>query len=576
VIKQLTLLLASAAGLAAAAGPAMIGYHMFPNGYVDDHAAEIRKIYDGFFYSVGTWENARARFEGASPKDAEWMEKTRRNIAALRKAGATENFLTVAFGDSAAWPSPETLLSKEYTETMVAEYAALARTARTLGFRGLCIDVEYPFPRYEPGNAIYTYKGYTAADLLSAARTQGRAILAAVLKEFPDAVIWSLPGQFRGRPIVREFSLGMLESMAQANAPGGFHQGTEFTYSLNDAVTHLATTRLEDVAMQTLVSGKTLAYWRARGTMAPGVWPLHMVETGGKDYPLQPWKAEMAELTGQMEVLRAASKRYVWSFTSNPAWYLWTPDLEAKYGLKKQDLKRDDIELASWHKLLASRKAAVPEKLKPLYEAMRAYDRGQLSAEALCSRFGAPARWWVLGYTGHVLKMPQFTAEEALEDPAVDTRKIYNGRDSGIRWFAWDNFTPIGMVNPRQTFLYRNTDAAGAHFRTYVEVPTARQAVLQLGWDDVVTVRVNGKVVFDTRHSDHPVKGAQYRDRFLFEKTLPVALAAGANRLEISTFNSHGAWVFATRITAGDGIPFPDLKFTLQPGRAPSSAPQKP
>lgn len=548
--------------------PAMIGYSMYPNSYVDDHAAEIKKMYDGFFFSVGSWENARARFEGASPKDAAWLAKARTNVAALKKAGATENFLTVAFGDSGEWPSADNLLSKEYSGKMAAEYAALARVARSLGFRGLCIDVEYPFPRYELGHPIYTYKGYTAGDLLKAARAQGRGVMQAILKEFPDAVIWSLPGDaFRTRPIGREFSFGLLEAMAEKDAPGGFHQGSEFTYSLNEAVTHLAAARFEDVAMPILVDSKTAAYWKRRCTMAPGVWPLHMVETEAKHYPVQPWVKEMAELREQLGLLNASSKRYVWSYSGNPVWYLHTPEIEARYGLKKQNLKFPDIDLKPWQDLLASRTSAVPANVQPLLDAVRAYDRGELSAEGLCARFGTPPRWWVLGYVSHVLKLPQYTAEEALSEP-VDRRRTWHGRDSAIRWFEYDALDPRGFVNPRYVFDYHATDAAGAHFRSYVRSPDRRQAVLHLGWDDIVTVRLNGKVLFDTRASDRPVKGALYLDRYLFEKTVPLTLEKGSNRLEISSFNSHGVWVFATRITGADGIPFADLRFTMSPAAA--------
>lgn len=542
----------------------MIGYSMQPNGYVDDHAAEAAKIYDGFFFSAGSWEDARARFEGAQPKDADWLAKTRGNIRALRRAGATENFLTVSFGDSAAWPSPETLLSNEYTAKMEAEYAALGRVARSAGFRGLCIDVEYPYPRYELGNPVYTYNGYTAADLIRAARRQGRTIVAAVLKEFPDAVIWTLPGEIRTRTIEREFQTGMIEAMAERDAPGGFHLGTEFTYSLNEPVTHLAVTRLEDLGMPLLLDARTLAYWKKRCTMAPGVWPLHMVETGGKDYPVRPWKDEVAELRLQLRTLRASAKRYVWSYSGNPAWYLYSPEIEARYGLKKQNLKNADVDLGLWQDVLRAREAGVPVKARPLLDAIHQYDSGALSAEQLCNRFGTPAKWWVLGYVTNVRQKPQFTGEEALAG-AIDPQCVYQGRDSGVRWFEFDNLDPRGRVNPRYLFGYRNTDYAGAQFSTFVQSPTARKAVIHLGWDDIVTVRLNGKVIFDTRDSSQPVKGAIYRDRYLFEKALPVDLNAGSNRLDVSSYNFHGVWVFALRITGEDGYPYPDLRFTGKP-----------
>jgi hypothetical protein len=293
--------------------------------------------------------------------------------------------------------------------------------------------------------------------------------------------------------------------------------------------------------------------------MAPGVWPLHMVETGGKDYPVQPWKAEMAELTEQLQVLRAASKRYVWAFTANPSWYVHTPDLEARYGLKRQDLKRDDIDLRLWHELLASKTAAVPARVAPLLDAIYRFDRGELSAEELCARFGTPAHWWVLGYVGHFRKLPQFTAEEALAEP-VNPQTPYPGRDAAVRWFDYANLDLRGHVTPSYIFGHRHTDDAGAHFSTFIRCPSARQAVIHIGWDDVIVARLNGAIVFDTRDRTRP-KGAQYLDRYQFEKAIPVELKAGSNRFDISSYNWQGAWVFDTRVTAPDGVPFGDLSF---------------
>lgn len=82
-----------------------------------------------------------------------------------------------------------------------------------------------------------------------------------------------------------------------------------------------------------------------------------MVETGGKDYPVQPWKRELADLREQMALMRAVAKRYVWTYSGNPIWYVHSPELEAKYGLRKQDLKRDDINIRDWQQVLADRSA---------------------------------------------------------------------------------------------------------------------------------------------------------------------------------------------------------------------------
>jgi len=358
--------------------------------------------------------------------------------------------------------------------------------------------------------------------------------------------------------------LGLFEEMVDRDAPGGFHCGSEFTYCLNEPITHLAVSHFEDPAIGMLAGRRAEIYWRKHCSMAPGVWPLHMIETGGKDYPIQPWSQEVAELREQLSTVRAASKRYVWSYSGNPTWYCYTPELEAKYGLHRQDLKRDDIDLKLWHDVLRSRENAVPKAYAPLLKAIRQFDQGKLSGEALCDRFGTPANWWVLGPLGHAQKTPQFTAQEALSQP-IDPQTPYQGLRSVVRWSPYRNLDPRGFINAHCVFDYRNTDDTGAHFVTLVNSPTRRTALLHLGWDDLVDVRLNGKTVFDTRNANIPRgKGWQYRDRYCYEKSFPVQLEKGKNQLSVSSYNFWGAWIFSVRLTDEHSVPYPDLKFTLR------------
>ena len=124
-----------------------------------------------------------------------------------------------------------------------------------------------------------------AGDWLLAPREQVTACAAALLDSFPAAPVITLPGYMRGRPIGSAYLLGMLKAMADRDAPGGFHLGTEYTYCLHDPVTALATTRFEDPGIPNLTDTKTADYWRRRCTIAPGVWPTHMIETGVPETP---------------------------------------------------------------------------------------------------------------------------------------------------------------------------------------------------------------------------------------------------------------------------------------------------
>ncbi|HUZ45028.1 MAG TPA: hypothetical protein VMW54_00175 [Terriglobia bacterium] len=544
-------------------GPAMLCYSVQPNGYLDDHAAEIKKIYDGFFFTVGSWERFDERFAGVNgvpPEQSGWVATVRKNLESLRAAGVTENFLDVAFEQDGGWPSAQSLLTKSFTGIMETQFAALGRLARELGFRGVAIDIEYPYRRYDLSNPIYGYDDYTAGDLTAAAFRQGQRSAAALLDAFPEAAILLLPGDLRSSPIGRAYQLGVLDLMSTRDAPGGFHLASEYSYCLADPVTTLATTRFEDGAVALLAGERAAEYWKRRCTIAPGVWPLHCVETGGMDYPVQPWKDEVRELRRQMAILRTTAKRYIWSFTASPVWYLYSPELEKQYGLPKQNLKRPDINLKDWQQILMDKPAlASGSRLGPLVEAIRRFDRGELSANQLCETFGTPGRWWILGLLGNAHTLPQFAALEALERP-IQTYTPYPGRDQAVRWFPYSNFDPRGLTDCRYIFDWLGTDKTSAHFVTFVENPTERAAVLQVAWDDAVTIRLGNKVVFE---SPHWGGYALYRDKYRFVRSVPIRLERGRSKLTVTSSNDHGSWRFALRFTDEHGIPLPGLRFRL-------------
>jgi len=215
------------------------------------------------------------RDEKTKPKDQAWLEAARTNPAALRLAGVTESFVTIYFSGSGEWLSAAMLLSESYSRKMVSEYSAIGTGAKQLGFRGVCVDVEYPYLRSSIDHKIYTYTNYAVGDLLAAAHGQGYACAAAMLDAFPNAPIILLPGSLRGRPIGEAFQLGMLGAMAECDAAGEFHLEVEYTHCLHDPVTILATTRFEDPDIPNLTGAKTTDYRRRRCTVAPGAWPTH-------------------------------------------------------------------------------------------------------------------------------------------------------------------------------------------------------------------------------------------------------------------------------------------------------------
>jgi hypothetical protein len=443
------LLLASAAS---AGGPKMIAYSASPNGYLNDHASEIARLYDGFFFGGGSWEDAVKRFEGSSgatPEARQWMEEVRQNLASLRRAGVTENLLTVHWAANGRHPRPETIFSETFTANMEKQFAALGRTAKRLGFRGVSLDLEYAAGMWEIHDKQYRFENYTVEDVLDAVRRQGHKAMSALLNAYPEAVIFVLPGNLRHWAVDAYYQLGLIEALAERDAPGGLHFGSEWTYYVRDRLATMGCTRFEDSAVEQLTSPKVAAYWKRRCSVAPGVWPLHMSETDRKDVPVRPWKEEVAEIREQMRVLRSTAKFYMWSFTATPYYYVHTPELEREYKLPKQTQKYSDIDVRDWHRILMDKPVIAPGE--PLYRqvrAMRQWDRSEIGAFEMCDAFAAPQQWWLLGLTGSLRHAPHLAAMRAALGP-IRPFESHIGRGIGIHWVPMDSLNPMATTNLR-------------------------------------------------------------------------------------------------------------------------------
>jgi hypothetical protein len=545
----------------------MICYAAYPNRYLNDYASDIaHRGYGGLFFSIGSWDTGVTNIlgvDGAEPKDTQWKILVRENLTALKKAGVTENLLTVSFDSNHEYPSPETVLSKSYTEKMSNHFAVIGKAAKELGFRGVCIDTEYPYPRYELDHEIYGYQDYTTDDLMEASKTKGHATMTAILVSFPKAVILQLPGNIRVRPLERQYILGMLETMAERNAPGGFHIGAEYTYCMHDPVTNLATTRFETASVPLLVNKKTAAYWREKCTIAPGTWPLHMIETSSSEYLMRPWKKEVADLRHQMSILRLTAKRYVWSYSSNRLWYIYSREIGKKYGLSPHDFKRDDINIQDWYEILQDKPVSKDPAIIDLAKKITAFDRGELTGEQLCDAFGTPARWWILGILSNPHTQPEYAARKALLQP-VNTHSTYIGRDAVVRCFTFDNYDPRGLTILNYVFDWQHTGSASAHLISFIHSDNKHNGYLHVGWDDGIIIYLGNNAVFDERYYPKRGKGLLFQDRYQFEKRVPITIKKDRTRLSVNSINSHGRWLFSLRITDENGMPFKDVRFRLK------------
>ncbi|MBI4557927.1 MAG: hypothetical protein HY706_10125 [Candidatus Hydrogenedentes bacterium] len=548
--------------------PKMLAYSAFPTPYFNDDADGVAHLYDGFFFVIGTWDEGVPNLlglPGEPARDSRWKEQVRENLRHLRAVGVTENLLGISFSESAPWPSPQTLLEPAYTEKMARHFTALGQAAKDLGFRGVSIDIEYPYPRYELDHEIYTYEGYTAEDLLAAAAKQGRTVISAVLDAFPEAVVFVLPGELANRPLSRAFQLAMVETMAERDAPGGYHLGYERAYGLLDPVTQVAIPRVGDCDAERWLSAAALEYWKRRCTVAPGVWPLHMVETSGKDYPKRAWSEEMAELRQQMGILRAVAKRYIWSFSGQPVWFLPTAETVEHYALPKPNFEDAEEAVAGWHRILTEPSTRLDPRLERLIGVVADFDRGSMSAREFCNRLGTPGTWLLLGPLGNPFINPPYAATAAALRPVRMDEPIH-GRDGAVQWRLFPDNEPTGSVRLMAAHDWRDTDKASAHLVTMIQAKKETDALLRMNWDDGVVVWINDQLVFDHRTYPPRGHGLLYRDRYLFEDHVPVHIPRGESRLTVTSINSHGHWGFCLRITDPDGYPLEGIRFRVPSG----------
>ncbi len=545
--------------------PAMLAYGAHgPQPYFDERAAAVARLYDGIMFVAGPWDegvSGHLDLEGP-PVATPWARALQRNVAALTAAGAGSNLLGVLFAPEAAWPSAETLRSRAYLEKMVRHFGRLGACAAAMGFHGVAVDVEYPYPRYSLEHESYTYTDHSAADLLACARGQGRAAVEALLDGFPAAPVFVLPGTFRSRPLERAFMLGMLDAMVARDAPGGMHLAYERSYCLHDPATQVAIPREADCWAQVHLPSRASAYWRRNCTVAPGVWPLHMAETGARDYPLRSWDEELEELAGQLAILDRVAKRYVWSFTAHPVWCEADPEVQNRFSLKAPSFVGGEAAVRGWHELLRARRGgatAVPAGVEPLLRAVAAFDAGRLDACGLCDRFGTPGAWSILGPLGSPFAAPAFAAPPGAPEP-LPPEEVVHGPHGAIRWFAHRSVEPTGRVLLREVFDWRRTDHAEAQLVCDLECDREVSGCLCLGWDDGLAVWLDGRPLFDQR-SPASHGGLLYRDRLQFEERLPVTLSRGSHRLAVRCVNHQGEWGFNLRLTGPDGMPATGLHF---------------
>jgi len=144
-------------------------------------------------------------------------------------------------------------------------------------------------------------------------------------------------------------------------------------------------------------------------------------------------------------------------------------------------------------------------------------------------KVATPQTWELTG----PVKLPKADAFASLEEPTWDAKKIVKATSE----HTWVDFVRYFRASGKGNTGTQPTECA-AYARTTINSPEARQAELQLGFDDQMKVWLNGELVTTLNHD----AGAEV-------VKVPVKLKKGANSLVIALSNFNNiewrAWAFS-------------------------------
>ena len=159
--------------------------------------------------------------------------------------------------------------------------------------------------------------------------------------------------------------------------------------------------------------------------------------------------------------------------------------------------------------------------------------------------------WWLLHQRAlYFLDIP--AAQRAQEALGLITQFVYRGGPApkpveqlvAKEWEAYPEDLGHGVI--RLESLVRPAKNHRASLATRLVSPRGEAAVLRLGYDDAVTVWLNGDEIY--------VSPAEHR-AWLDQAAIPIALRPGDNHLVIEVRQQTGAWRVIARLTDADGIP---------------------
>ena len=478
---------------------------------------------------------------------------------ACREAGIEDNFIKIAFyshvplwTDDDAWKS----ISQNFFEA--------ARFARETGCRGITLDIEYVGEQYDLDWEGYDYKNYNSDELQRAAIMRGRELVQAMLNAYPDMVFLNLPeGITYYGPLASNLFTGMVQAMAEVNAPGGLYLLTESTYSMTSTIGLIHFVRTLESKILGVLDKSSAKYWKEKCGIVLGGWPLgyyrkilneqgEFVGWSGKEetfgneivgsYADKSSRFSVDDFRNQYAGLLLGSKRYCWIYGHGATWWQYSESDNLKYGKNKNSSLPVDENIADY-KAIVRDKWISTDWMQSVAKKIRFQSAGEF-----INSFNFIDKFMVAGPFG--CQTCDNFLQEFPPEQKIDLQEIYKTEKKDIRWRQCDVDPQTGYLDYLKYF--KQTDWVCAYAYCEVISPVSVAAQLRVGTNDMGALWFNGTNILSQNIE---------RSAILDDDILPVQLQKGKNRILLKVCNTRGNWGLYLRITDKDGNDLQDLRF---------------
>jgi len=475
-----------------------------------------------------------------------------------RKHQIMENFIKIAFYshvplwmDDAAW------------EKFNENFRQAARFAKMTGCKGIALDIEYVGEQYGLDWEGYDYKGYTKDELRTAAVKRGRELVKAMLQSYPDMVFLTLPeGINYYGPLATDLFIGMVQGMAESEAPGGIHLLTEHSYKMVNTLGLIHYTQSLNSKILDNLDESMARYWKEKCSIVLGGWPLgyyrdildengQRIGYSGKvekfgdkivgSYADKSSNYSPEDFRNQYAGMLLAGKRYCWIYGHGATWWHFTGADVAKYGNVGNSSLPVDERLDDFKSVLRE-KWASSDEMRRLSRMIR-----EGKTDEFLQMLNFVKRFRIIGPFGR-RNFDNFGTVFPPEEE-IDFDAEYVGNTGRMCWQT-ASVDATGYMNFLKHFA--PSDWVCAYACCKVISPKAGPAQIRLGTNDTATVWLNGEKILskNTERSAAPDSDI-----------LPVRFEKGENTVLIKVCNTEFNWGLYLRITDDQGDPLKGLTF---------------